>query len=337
MASIKLDGIVWYADHSAQRKGEPGIYHSYMASLATAINHIAGNLDPVWLMGSSSFAFRIMAAGNLCPSAMSIFNWSAILPEAVENSGYKCTYISRLWKEEGKEAERREQAHEAIVNALQKGRPAIVWDIDVAEWGVIIGYDAESRIYHALSNKGKAVVLPTDKLGRNGINILSVAIPTELNGRTRDEMILNSLRAAVNHAEEKEWIDRPNYRDGLGAFDHWSSAYENAAMIVEAGRGENIHKNAVWQAVYYAAHYFSARCYARDYLRVISDGKPKLAQAAERYERVASLLKSVWKSAINMKKIENAELLRAMSQSIKEAGIAERGGVEMIKEYLAGI
>lgn len=96
-------------------------------------------------------------------------------------------------------------------------------------------------------------------------------------------------------------------------------------------------KNAVRQAVYYAAHYFSARCYARDYLRVISDGKPKLAQAAERYERVASLLKSVWKSAIGMKKFENAELLRAMSQSIKEAGMAERGGVEMIKEYLAGI
>jgi hypothetical protein len=335
MAGVELGDVVWYTDRNAEQRAEPGVCHSFMASLATAINYIAGDLDPVWLMGSSSFAFRIMVNENLCPSAMSIFNWLVILPEAVENSGYSCTYISRMWEEGDKEAERREQAHVAIIDGLNAGRPAIAWDVSDAEWGLIIGYDDGRRVYHALSNTGKPVTLASDRLGRNGINILSVTIPQAPNGRTREEMIINSLRAAVNHAEEKEWMDRPKYRDGLPAYDQWSLIYDQGAMIADAGRGQNLPKDVLQFASYYAAHYCSARCYARDYLRMIGNGEPHLAEAAGHYDRVATFLKSVWESASQMKKLDDAALLRAISRSIKEAGAAEKEGIEEIKAYLA--
>jgi hypothetical protein len=306
-----------------------------MASLATAINCIAGNLDPVWLMGSSAFAFRIMVNESLCPSAMSIFNWAAVLPQAVENSGYHCTYISRMWDEEDKEVEKRELAHAAIIENLRMRRPAVVWDVHDDEWGVIIGYDGRTRMYHALSNKGKPVTLPIDRLGRNGIDILSVAIPGEPNDRTRDGMILNSLKTAVNHAEEAEWMDRPQYRDGLPAFDQWSLIYDRAAMIVDAGRDQNIPADVMGYAAYYASHYYSARHYASEYLRMICDGEPDLVAAAECYDRVASSLRFVWDNASSMKELGDAELLRSMSQAITQAGSAEREAIGAIKSFLA--
>ncbi len=84
MEAMILENISWYADQHARDKGEPGIHHSFMKSLATALNYVSGDFDPVWLMGSSGFAFRIFVNEHLCPSAMSIFDFSAILPEAIE-------------------------------------------------------------------------------------------------------------------------------------------------------------------------------------------------------------------------------------------------------------
>ena len=72
------------------------------------------------------------------------------------------------------------------------------------------------------------------KLGQNNIKILSVAIPGEPNQRSREEIIHNSLRAAVAHAEQKEWADRPDYANGLPAYDMWALTHERWAMILDA-------------------------------------------------------------------------------------------------------
>ena len=55
MKANVLEGIKWYIDKAAKERGEPGICHSFMASLATAISYIAGDVDPVWLMGVKRF------------------------------------------------------------------------------------------------------------------------------------------------------------------------------------------------------------------------------------------------------------------------------------------
>ncbi len=173
-----------------------------------------------------------------------------------------------------------------------------------------------------------------EKLGRNGINILSVTIPGERNGRSRNEQIRNSLEAAVRHAEEKEWMDRPKYRDGLPAYDLWALVYDRGVMIVEGGKGGNIGAQVPEHANYYAAHYYSARCYARDYLKAIADGDPHLTAAAECYGRVAASLKTVWEQARNMKSFEDAAPLHAIAQAIRDAGNAEKEGIAAIKAFL---
>ena len=333
MKSKQLTNLIWYKDLNAEARDDPGIYHSFMKSLATAINFIEDKLDPTWLMGSSGFAFRIWVNEVMCPSAMSIFNFSSILPEAIEQMGYHAIHISRFWNEADKESERRAQAHAAIIEGIDRGVPAIVWDIAEAEWGLITGYDLENQIYHALTHNGKPTVLSFDKLGQNGINILSVAIPGEKNQRTRDQMIRNSLIAAVNHAEQKEWTDRPKYQNGLTAYDLWASLFEKWAMIVEAGKEDSIHPE-IWNfAAYYVGHYYSARCHAREYLKSIADGNDLLIKAASRYENVSLALQPVWDYFSQNRPID-AKTLHSLAEDIKSARVAEEEGIHFIKEYM---
>jgi len=334
MPAKRLDDLAWYVDRTANERGELGIRHSYMASLATALNYTTGELDPVWLMGTSAFAFRIFISEVMCPSAMSVFDWSTILPEAVEQYGYGCIYTSRLWNEGDKEEERREAAHTAIVEGIDRGAPAIVWDIAGHEWGLIVGYDENTHTYDALTHQGKSSSLPFEKLGRNGIDILSVAIPRERNGRSRDEVILGSLKAAIAHAEQKEWMDRPQYQDGLPAYDLWALLYDRWALILAHGKGDRIPPDIPNHAAYYAAHYYSARCYARDYLKSIANGNAALRRAAASYEDVASLLKRVWDHAVALTTPDGTALSRA-AENIRSAKTAEQEGISHIREYVS--
>ncbi len=334
MAIKKLENIIWYKDKDAEARNEPGIYHSYMKSLATALNYIEGKLDPIWLMGSSTFAFRIWANEVMCPSAMSLFSFSTILPEAIEQAGYHANYICRYWEEVEKESERRAEAQATIIEGIERGIPAIVWDIAEAEWGLITGYDLKNEGYYALTHRGEPRLLSFKKLGRNGINILSVAIPGTTNQRSRDEMIRSSLTAALDHAEQKEWTDRPKYQNGLHAFDLWASLFKKWGMLVKAGKSNNIHQD-IWKfASYYAGHYYSARCYAREYLKSIANGNDWLGKAGSSYKTVASSLKPVWEYFSQDRQI-NASALVSLSENIKSARSSEERGIDFIRQYLS--
>ena len=329
-----LSGVTWYRDQDALSRGEPGVVHSYMASLATAIGYLDGSVDPVWLMGAGGFAFRINVNETLCPSAMSVFDWRRILPAAVENTGRSCLYIDRLWEDGDKEAERREEARLAIVKQLDQGRPAIVWDVQDAEWGLVVGIDARHGVYQALGHNGETVELPVERLGRNGIDVLSVAIPTEPNERTREEAVTQALRAALAHAEQKEWMDRPAYQDGLKAYDLWATIFDRGVLLVQAGKAGNVSPDIPSFMRYYARHYYSARCYAREFLKRIADDNCHLKQAASAYSRVAAALGEVWKMCKGITALDSANTLSQAAERIREAQTAEGDGLRSIRRYL---
>jgi hypothetical protein len=333
MVSQVIKNIDWYSDDNALARGEPGIQHSFMSSLATALNHISGEIDPAWLMGSSAFAFRIIVNETMCPSAMSIFNWSPILSEAGQQSGFQAKYISRLWHESDHESERRAKAHLAIMEGIDTGIPAVVWDIADDEWGLIVGYNTLTRRYKTLTCKGQPSKLPFTRLGMNGIDILSVAIPWSKNERSREEIISTSLRKAVDHAYQKEWTERPNYQDGLQAYDLWALIYDRWSMLVEAGKSSRIGFDLQSHAAYYAAHYYSARCYARDYLTYLAGGESGLKDAASCYQLVTEKLKPLWEYTQNGKSNEITYLIDS-AQNIREAKIAETEGIKLIEDYL---
>jgi hypothetical protein len=335
MSRRRLHDIEWYVDRKAEEHGEPGIYHSYVASLATAINHVAGSLEPAWLMGSSGFAFRSFVNEVFCPSAMSIFTWADVLPEAMEQAGYECRYIGRMWDDGHLEDQRREEAHAAIVEGIGRGAPAVVWDVADVEWGLIVGYDDDGESYDVLSYVGKSTSLPYEKLGKNGIDVLSVAIPGEANRRSREEVVLNSLRVAIAHADGEEWTERPKYQNGLAAFDLWATLYDRWGLLVGAGRGEKLPMDLVDWAAYYAGHHYSARSYARDYLEAVAGVSEPLRQAASSYATVACHLRPVWEHG-REGLTHDPVVLSSLADHIREAKLSETRAVDCIREHVRG-
>ncbi|MHC4309903.1 MAG: hypothetical protein ACYSSN_08165 [Planctomycetota bacterium] len=289
--------------------------------------------NPVWLMGASGFAFRIFMNSNFCPSAMSMFNFSAILPEAVEQAGYQCQYVSRMWDESALEKERRNEGHSAIAGGIEQGRPAVVWDVADCEWGLIVGYDANRKVYMTLTHTGQPSKLKFRKLGRNGIDILSVAIPGKPNKRSRQDVVRKSLEMAVNHAQQREWIDRPQYQDGLPGLDMWADIMDKGAMMAEAEKLKCCGHDALMFPEYFAGCFYGARCYARDYLKMIADSDEHLNQAAACYGQVAACLQPVWDCFVK-RKWPKTEIFKKLAQHIRDAKDNEKKGIEFIKMHL---
>ncbi|MFH2055332.1 MAG: hypothetical protein ABIJ61_05195, partial [bacterium] len=222
---------------------------------------------------------------------------------------------------------------QAILEAVDKGRPVVVWNVAAPEWGVVIGDDNGAEHYDVLDHLGQPSSLPYAKLGRNGIDILSVLILGDRSGRTREEIVRRSLEAEVRHARGQEWLERPEYQDGLAAFDLWAQIMERGALLAEAGKIGNIGAEIPKFAAYYAEHHYAARCYARDYLLQISADSDLLAEAARCYSQVAARLASVWRF-FSTEKPWTASALRELSEQIREARDAEEQAISLLELYL---
>jgi hypothetical protein len=86
-------------------------------------------------------------------------------------------------------------------------------------------------------------------------------------------------------------------------------------------------------ASYYAGHYYSARCYARDFLKQIAQDDKNLQKASLVYGRVADFLKPLWLYFSKRNK-PGSKLLKSFAQNIDNAKKFENEGIEFIKKYL---
>ncbi|MGI6081977.1 MAG: hypothetical protein ACOYEP_03795 [Limnochordia bacterium] len=324
MPKVRLDSVIWHHDAAAEDSIPTGYLHSYTKAVLTAIQAQEGQVDPVWLAGASGIAFRIWIHHELCPSATSVFDWS-LLSEGVKNAGWNCDYYSRLWHEVGVTRERQEAAHDAIVKALQAGRVPVCWDIDVPEWGGIIGYDDEVEEYSAISVLGKPAQLKYAQLGRRDIPIMSVTIIKGPSNADRRQAAVNSLRTAVKHAEQGEWLDRPAYQDGLAAYETWAAALEKLA---QGGEQRMLS--------YYSGTYLAARYYARRYMGLVAgilgDDK-QLQSASHAYTEVVGHLTDIWRILSKDGPRSSGEL-REAAGLLRKAKAAEKAAIERIKAYL---
>lgn len=294
---------------------------SFTHMLASSLTYSGYAVSREAVTAASAFAFRIWVDAKAnCPSATSIFDFD-LLKTGVELNGFGCTYISRLWHEEAVEAERREEAHRAIVQAIDRGIAPVVWDIGIPEWGVIFGYDDESQAYDTLSIQNKQETLPYAQLGKREIPILSVTIPGNPTQISPAELLRATIRTVVDHARGREWEDRPNYENGLAAYPHWA----NLIRTVD---------QASFPSLYYVATYASLRRSAAAWLRTVAAGDASLAPAAAAYAEVALALRVAFYLVRLNPAFPTSELLDAFHDGILKAYEAEQRGVELLEQWL---
>ncbi len=262
---------VWQTDKMA---------HSFVCALHTAMHYSGIEMQMDEVSVRTGFAFRIITHKELCPSATSVFDWN-YLSEGAKNCGLKIKYISRLWHEEELKEERRKKAIEMIKNSIERGIPAVVWDVGIPEWELITGYDDEEQMFFGIGVIGNdEIKLAYDKLGEREIPILSVTIIDGKEEIDEYDALLISLQWFVNHYEKKEWCERPDYEDGYEAYLLWAKG-------MDLPIGEQAFHN------YYACTYESLRDLGAVYLNRMAENVPELKPLAVAYSNGAKELKIV--------------------------------------------
>ncbi|NLC68201.1 MAG: hypothetical protein GX754_05340 [Clostridiaceae bacterium] len=288
-----------------------GYLFSFAKSLSCAVKNSSWPEYAEDIVATSGFAFRMWVSADLCPSATSIWSFDCQKPW-VENGGLLCDYVGRYWNQERIEKEKRLEAIRNVKSSIDRGIPAISWDIGVPEWGLITGYDDAIQMFYTLpinaekadptSSAYNTVEMPYDVLGKREIPILSVLTITGKSDKTKEDILHGTIKLAVNHLKGGEWCDNAKGLD----------AYPALIRIFE----ENPGFAASWNAEYFLGTYGALKEYAYKYFEKV--GMIELAEiykavfnawmeafkiktnedatAAEVRERIASLLNSAYKN-----------------------------------------
>ncbi len=256
------------------------------------------------MIAASGFAFRMWVASDLCPSAMSIWEFKK-QKEWVENGGIACAYVERMWEEEALEEERRLQALQQIKSSIDNGMAAVAWDISGGEWGIIKGYDDEKQELLTLRLDSSEASVPYDKLGKLEIPILSVLTVVGANRKSDEQLVADTKKLAAAHLRGEEWCENAK---GLSAYD---------ALI--AYISEKYTVDDAWALKYYLGTYAALKWYAWRFFE-----KYREVECAKYYEDICN----AWKSAFDIvcrdglkENEEKKEVLRLLGVAKETEGL----------------
>ncbi|SKC34968.1 Uncharacterised protein [Acholeplasma oculi] len=286
-----------------------GYLFSFAKSLSAAVKNSPFSELSEDIVASSGFAFRMWVAADLCPSAMSIWAFNQQKPW-VENGGFSCEYIERMWGHDDIEEERRVTALEMIKHSINNGIAAISWDIGVPEWGLITGYDDEMQKLYTLSITGAAGEMDYTQLGKREIPILNVLTITGKTNKPKETIVSDSLKLAKNHLNGEEWCDNEK---GLAAYAALAKHFENV-----------FNPDSSWNIEYYLGTYSALKWYAWRFFE-----KYGLTELAELYKMVYDC----WQKAFEIKKstdISSIDNRQAILKLLKKAENCEREAVKLM-------
>ena len=260
-----------------------GYLFSFAKSLSAAIKNSSYAEKAEDIVATSGFAFRMWVNTDLCPSATSIWGFDGQKPW-VENGGLSCKYVGRYWGEDAVEEKRRLEAITNIKESINRGIPAVSWDIGVPEWGLITGYDDDTQLFTTLAVNGQGE-MAYDLLGKRELPILSVLTITGKSDKTDEAVLYDTMKLAITHLNGGEWCDNAK---GLNAYPALITIFEENSDIASS-----------WNAEYFLGTYGALKEYAYKYFE-----KAGQVELAEIYKAVFN----AWNEAFKIKTSKDATL-----------------------------
>ncbi|MDF2961979.1 MAG: hypothetical protein K0S39_3714 [Paenibacillus sp.] len=232
--------------------------------------------------------------------------------------------------------EKVEQTIAMVQESIDRGIPAIAFDLFTPEFGLIYGYDDELQVFHA-KDVSKDGTLTYNQFANPKIGLLFVTTISESLPHSKYEMLRMALDMILDHARGREWthVFKDRFAMGLAGYDAWIDVMER--------RCADEHGNA-----YNIAVIADAREYAAEFLRSVAvqwDGsnvvertvRKHAAEASEHYTSVARAfagLRSLfpYPQGGNPKDSDRAEnAIRLLKQAKEE----ETKGVEILEKLLS--
>lgn len=264
------------------------------------------------IIAASGFAFRMWVDGGLCPSATSIWEFKK-QKSWVESGGLTCDYVERMWGEDNIEEERRVHGIEIIKESVDSGVAAVVWDISGGEWGLVTGYDDETKTLYTLKISGCESEVLFDRLGQLDLPILSVLTVTGKTDKSRADIIADTKKLALSHLRGEEWCDNAK---GILAYDALIDFVE-----------EKLTVDTVWNLEYYLGTYAALKWYAWKFFEKYGE-----SELAEIYKSVYMF----WQSAFDAKKknediIFNELTRKSISDFLRRAKASEEKALTLFE------
>jgi predicted DNA-binding protein YlxM (UPF0122 family) len=203
------------------------------------------------VMGLSSHAFRLtIVPDEIHIAGPTMFDFGEVLQQGLRNMGFQSRVVNERMAgpERGPNANlvspsllsfdaraKRQlpqllpQALELIHRSIDRGYPVLSWDLFIPEFGLIYGYDDETKQLQAGDNCGHDQTIPYEHLGRGFIEELFVLAIEEAVEIDKSTMLTNAIRTALAHyrgAEQK----CDGSVNGMEAYAAWREAYQKGTI-----------------------------------------------------------------------------------------------------------
>lgn len=289
----------------------PGTWTSAGWALYRMLGYTDQKLSLPMVMGLTGQAFRItICRDDVHIAGPTMYPFREVLTRGLQNIGWSCrivekqnkreipgdntnlmdsTLLTAAAKEKRPLQEELPAALDLIHHSIDRGIPALSWDVFVPEFGVIYGYDDKDRMLTVMECM-RDDKLPYDHLGRGTLEDLFVLALEERTEKDRRSMLRDALSMILDHYHGKEAPTHLGER-GLRAYDVWMDAF----------RGGKIEPNG---NAYNIAVVQDARWYAADFLSEIGVGwqgddssderiRTLSAEAAQLYRDIAEQMQEL--------------------------------------------
>jgi hypothetical protein len=222
-----------------------------------------------------------------------------------------------------------------IQESVDKGIPAIAFDLFIPEFGLIYGYDDDKQVFHAKDVSKEGTISYVDFVEKR--NMLWVTTVSESLPHSKYEILRMALDMIVDHSRGREWqhIFKGKYDIGLAGYDAWIACMERRTAD-PFGNAYNIA--VVSDAREYAAQFLNELTVSWNGQNVVERTVRKLAgEAAGHYAMTAAALvemRGMFPFPQGGQPGEAAEADRA-AELLRTAKETETLGIEVLERLLS--
>ncbi|RPK26182.1 RNA polymerase sigma factor [Paenibacillus xylanexedens] len=288
--------------------GAPQTWNSAAASIHEMLGYIGPSPSLPMVMGMSGLSFRLtILPQDIHIAGPTAYNFKEVLTRGLQHMGYRSHAVEALASEAGLNANlvdplmleekakgkrllnpRLVQALSLIRYTIHRGIPAVVWDLNIPEFGLIYGYDDAARTLYG-TDFIKSGTIPYDHVGR-GVNQEVFVLAAESDGMIREMNLHAAMTAVLAHYRGEDPYTLPNTVSGVAAYAVWREALEYR-RVEPNGHAYNIA--VLWDARRYASEFFKELSLKWASTACYSSLIPFCLQAEELYRNMSQKLNTL--------------------------------------------
>jgi hypothetical protein len=298
---------------------------SHLGCIKGCLDYLELDVSDAWLYGATGHAFIINMHQEVCPSGPTA--WQTMqLSDLGKNVGYVIDGVVGFKTEDGfSDVQKRAWQH--VKDAIDRGWPCYGWELEMAEFYVINGYDDVGYYYAGPGcDEGKGPK-PWQALGDTEIGVVEMYSLRPGQAATDTATVKEAFSFVLEHATNpQKWIF-PGYKAGPQGFEVWIRALQDG-KAADFGMRYNA---AVWAECRQHAVAFLQEAHER----VNGRTRPLFEQAIGHYQVVSQRLEQLseaypFSPAATMAPVPVDDRCLSAVAALKDARAAEAAGLETL-------